>query len=99
MLTDGIAGIILTVLLFSKHPTTSTNLQVLLINPLPLIYIYNVIKRRKTIYWKFSFTLIVLFFIGAFFQNYADGINIVALSLLIRCWINMRLSASPTSNK
>ena len=99
MLTDGIAGIILTVLLFSKHPTTSTNLQVLLINPLPLIYIYNVIKRRKTIYWKFSFTLIVLFFIGAFFQNYAGGINIVALSLLIRCWINMRLSASPTSNK
>lgn len=99
ILVNGIAGLIIIALFFSKHPTTSTNLQALLINPIPLLYINNVIRRKKTIYWKLSFLMIVLFFIGSFLQNYAEGMNIVALSLLTRCWIHLRRSASITDNK
>lgn len=90
MLATGMAGIIITILFFSKHPTTSTNLQILLLNPIPLIYIYNVAKRKKTNYWKISLSMIILFFIGAFLQEYAEGMYIVALSLLIRCWTNIK---------
>lgn len=99
MFVNGIAGIILFVLLFSEHPTTSTNMQVLLINPIPLFFIYNVARRKKTVYWKLSFCMIILFIIGSFLQNYAEGIYFVALSLLTRCWIHLRRSKSTTDNK
>lgn len=90
MLTEGVAGIIILALFFSEHPTTSTNLQVLILNPIPLFFIPQVIKGKKTTYWKISACLIILFFIGAFFQDYAEGMGIVALSLLTRCWIHLR---------
>lgn len=90
MFVQGIAGIIVLALFFSEHPTTSTNLQVLLLNPIPLFFIPQVIKGKKKTYWKLSTAMIIMFFIGAFFQDYAEGMEIMALSLLTRCWIHLK---------
>lgn len=90
MSTEGIAGIIIFVLFFSEHPTTSTNLQILILNPVPLFFISQEIKGTQITYWKYTTIMIVMFFIGALFQDYAEGMIIVALSLLTRCWIHLR---------
>ena len=73
-------------MLFSQHPTTSTNLQLLLLNPLPLFFIPAILKRKKhTYWWTILLAMIILFIIGRCFQVYAEGMMIVALSLLLRC--------------
>lgn len=36
MLADGLTGIVILALFFSEHPTTSTNLQIFLFNPIPI---------------------------------------------------------------
>lgn len=90
MLADGMAGIVILALFFSEHPTTSTNLQIFLFNPIPLIYIYSVWKGRK-IYWKISLAMLFCFFIGNIWQDYAEGTEILALTLLIRCLSNMTI--------
>ena len=96
MLVQGLAGILIVLLFLSEHPTTSTNLQILILNPLPFFFLPSVIGegkrnskgviRRRSIYWTLSASFIVLFFIGTFFQDYAEGMLLVALSLLTRCW-------------
>ena len=88
MLVQGLAGCVLFVMIFSQHPTTSLNLQLLLLNPLSLFYIPTVLRRRKTRWWTILSVMIALFVIGRIFQVYAEGIMIVALSLLIRVIIN-----------
>lgn len=95
MLAEGISGIIILILFFSEHPTTSTNAQVLLLNPIPLFFIPQVINGKNNTYWVYSIITITLFFIGAFFQDYAEGMEIVALSLLTRCWIHLKPSIYP----
>ena len=91
MAIQGLAGCVLFVMLFSQHPTTSTNLQILLLNPLALFFMVSVAKRRKTRWWRILVTLAVLFLIGGIFQNYAEGMMIVALCLLLRVIINIKL--------
>ena len=84
MLMQGLAGCVLFVMIFSQHPTTSLNLQLLLLNPLPLFFIPSVLKG-KTKRWRLVLLcMVVLFAIGRIFQVYAEGMIIVALSLLIR---------------
>lgn len=90
MLILGSAGLVTTALLFSEHPTTSTNLQVLLLNPIHLFFITKVLKKKQTCYWKYLTCTILLFLIGSLFQNYAEGMIIVALFLLMRCWIHIK---------
>lgn len=90
MLTFGLAGCLLTVMLFSQHPTTSTNLQVLLVNPLHLFYLPAVLKRRKSSYWAVLLAMVCLFYLGDFFQHYAEGLSILALCLLLRFWIHQK---------
>lgn len=89
ILLTGCAGIILFLMLFSQHPTTSTNLQLLLLNPLPLVFAWRVVKNmrggRVDWFWTFYVALIALFFVGGIFQTYAEGMYILALSLLVRC--------------
>jgi hypothetical protein len=89
MLVQGLAGIALTLMLFSQHPTTTLNLNYLLFNPLPLFYIPSVIKRKKG-WWKIQMTMLALFAIGAFFQSYPEGMGFLALSLLIRILIHAK---------
>ena len=91
MLLQGLAGCVLFVMIFSQHPTTSLNLQLLLLNPLPLYFIPTVLKRRKTCWWTILAAMIVLFAIGSLFQHYAEGMLIVALSLLIRVIIAFKV--------
>lgn len=86
MTIQGLAGCVLFVMLFSQHPTTSTNLQILLLNPLPLFFIPSVIRQNVTRWQKKLLTMIILYLIGSIFQHYAEGMIIVALSLLLRIW-------------
>ena len=89
MLCCGLAGIVLTLMIFSQHPTVRINLQILLFNPILLFLTYSVVKKsiQKRLHWWWSTwaVLLVLFLIfGVIFQHYAEGMNILALSLLIR---------------
>ena len=93
MLTTGTIGIVLTLMLFSQHPTVSLNLQLILFNPLPFFYLWPVIRRRKTRYWMVTAILAVVFLIGGFFQHYAEGIQVLALCLLMQCYANTKLKA------
>lgn len=91
---DGLAGLVLLAMVFSQHPTVSFNLQILLLNPLSIIFVYFAIRQQlKGIccwYWKLHIAFLVLFLLGNIFQNYAEGMNILALTLMIRCILNIR---------
>ncbi len=84
MLTQGSVGLVLFVMIFSQHPTTSINFQLLLFNPLPFFFLPAVIRRKESKWQKLLFSMIILFVIGSFIQSYAEGMIIVALCLLIR---------------
>ncbi len=93
MTLDGLAGLILFLMIFSKHPTVSLNFQILALCPLSIFFAYPTIKklRSKQInpYLIFRSVLLLLFFVLGYWQNYAEGIYIVALSLLIRiAWLH-----------
>ena len=85
MIAQGLVGIVLTVMIFSQHPTTSLNLNLLLFNPLPLFFIPAIIKGKRQLWRKVLLAMIALFALGGIFQSYAEGMWIVALCLLIRC--------------
>ena len=90
MTAQGLVGLILFVMLFSQHPTTSTNLQLLMFNPLPFFFLPAVIRGRATRWWTLQAALFVLFVIGSLFQSYAEGMIIVALCLLLRSAIHFK---------
>jgi hypothetical protein len=91
MLLQGLAGCVLFVMLFSQHPTTSTNLQILLLNPVSLFFIPSILRRRPTHWWRILTVMTVLFLLGGIFQQYAEGMIIVALSLLSRAMIHLKV--------
>ena len=86
MLTSGLAGCVLLLMVFSEHPATSLNLQLLLLNPLALLFIPAVARRRKTCWFNIMLGFIVAFLIGGLWQHYAEGMYFVALCLLLRYW-------------
>ena len=88
MLVSGLAGCILLLMFFSEHPTTSTNLQILVLNPLALVFIPSVIRRRKTYWFHLNEVLLCAFLVGYNFQRYDTSMLIVALCLLLRCMIH-----------
>ncbi len=92
MVMQGLVGLVLFVMLFSQHPTTSTNLQFLLFNPLPFFFLPAVIKRKETNWQKILFAMIILFAIGSMIQSYAEGMMIVASCLLLRIIIHYYLN-------
>jgi hypothetical protein len=94
MLLTSTLGIVLTLMLFSQHPTVSLNLQIILLNPLPLFFLWPVIRGRQTRYWKITAILAVLFLIGSILQSYAEGIHVLALCLLMQCYADMKIKAS-----
>jgi TctA family transporter len=93
MVAQGLVGLVLFVMLFSQHPTTSTNLQILLLNPLPFFFLPAVARRRSTRWWILLTVMFVLFMIGSLFQQYAEGMQIVALCLLLRSAIHFKMKA------
>ena len=90
MILTGTLGIVLFLMLFSQHPTVSLNLQILLFNPLPWFFLWPVIKKRKTRYWHTTAILTACFFVGAFFQSYAEGLWCLALCLLMQSCVHIR---------
>lgn len=85
----GIAGLILLAMVFSKHPTVSLNLQIMLLNPLFLYGAYFLLRNRKdTAKYKKAWNILAAFVITAcicgIFQQFAEGMVILALSLLLR---------------
>lgn len=95
MLLCGLAGIVLFMMLFSQHPTVRLNMNLLLLNPLPLFFIWRMINRarKKKADQQFAgwIILICLFFIGGIWQHYAEGIFLLASSLLLRnVWCLLR---------
>ena len=84
LLTSGIIGFMLFLMPFSQHPTVQLNLQILLFNPLHLIYLWPVIKGRQTRYWMICAVMVALFLIGSLFQSYAEGLYTLALCLLLQ---------------
>ena len=88
MALTGTAGILVAALFFSQHPTTSTNLQILILNPLPFFFMANVARRRKTRYWKIVALTTAIFLFGSILQDYAEGMELLALTLLTRVWMN-----------
>ena len=93
MVLSGLAGCLLFLMLFSQHPTVRLNLQLLVLNPLPLLFVWRAVKRarhaQRDPWWMLWGALIVLFFVGALVQRYAEGMMILASCLLIRCGVNI----------
>ena len=81
---------LLLLMFFSEHPATSTNLQILLLNPVALLFIPSVLRRRRTRWFTISLFCLIAFFVGGIWQDYAEGMELVALSLLLRYWIHRR---------
>lgn len=86
----GLAGLVLLAMVFSQHPTVSLNLQILILNPLFLYAAYYVVRNRKDKrktrnLWTIIGCIVFISWILGFFQDYASGIILLALSLLMRC--------------
>ena len=88
----GLAGCFLVLMLFSEHPTTSTNLQVLLLNPLPLLFLWPVARGRKTRFFLIQLILTLLFLIGGIWQSYAEGMYVLAFCVLTRVFRHLTAS-------
>ena len=88
MLLTGLPGLILLAMVFSDHPTVQINFQILILNPLNLIFIWkSICKMRKgKMYWYYNVwgALLTIFLFMQNWQHYAEGMNILALSLLSR---------------
>lgn len=88
MVLTGICGLILLAMVFSQHPTVRLNLQILLLNPINLVALVPVVRAlrngRVHTWLKLWTACIVLFAIGGLLQTYAEGMLVLALSLLIR---------------
>ncbi len=78
----GILGLLLAVMMFSEHPTVRVNLQILLFCPLWLVLYAPFFKWRHR--EKVTLAILCLFFLGNIFQCYAEGMNVLALILLMR---------------
>ena len=99
MLTSGLIGIILFIMIFSQHPCVSLNFIIFFFNPLPLFFLYPTVKRKKTLWWKIWGILIIIGFLGRFIQEIPVPIIIVASFLLLHCIVHLRISKSVTTVK
>jgi hypothetical protein len=90
---DGLAGLVLLAMVFSQHPTVSVNFQIFLLNPLSLVFAYPTVNRQLKggthWYWWLLFACLILFVGLGFIQTYAEGMYILALTLLIRIGRNL----------
>lgn len=76
-----VAGILLFIMLFSKHPTVAVNIQILIFNV--LLFYLTLPKARWKYRWHAVLILCICFFVGNAIQSYAEGINVMALTLCL----------------
>jgi hypothetical protein len=85
---SGLAGLILTAMIFSEHPTVSQNLLILVLNPFNLIFAYSVANQIITgkLHWYYPvlFAFCALMIIGSFWQDIPSPITLLAAFLLLR---------------
>ena len=88
LLLTGLPGLVLLAMVFSQHPTVQINFQMLIFNPLNLIFAWKSINkmRKGKMYWYYNVwgTLLTISLFMQIWQHYAEGMNILALSLLSR---------------
>jgi putative membrane protein len=92
MLTSGLMGIIFFIMIFSQHPCVSLNFILLFFNPLPLLFLYSTLKKKKVTWWKIWGVLIILGLFGSLFQAIPLPILIVASFLLLHCIVHLRIN-------
>jgi len=88
LLLVGIPGIILFCMIFSQHPTVSLNLQILVFNPLAIVFLWPIMKhcRKNERCWQMTVLFVCAFIAticGVFVQHFAMGNIILALILLL----------------
>lgn len=102
LVLTGLPGLILFAMIFSQHPTVQINFQILILNPLNLIFAWKTVKRMKAghLYWYYEllgWLLLIALFLQIW-QNYAEGMSILALSLLARyCVKSTMMDLSPNN--
>ena len=102
----GICGIVLTAMIFSAHPTVSQNAQILLFNPLFLIFgIKAIVRFRKgKMHWFWLVEILflcLLLVVYSFEIQWLDpSVRLLTLSVLLRCAMKIALpSKKPTGLK
>lgn len=102
LVATGLPGLILLAMIFSQHPTVQINFQILILNPLNIFYAWKTVKRMRKgrLYWYYDAWGLFLAagLLLRLCQHYAEGISILALSLLLRYIIKSTLSTI-TANK
>ena len=100
---QGIAGCVITLLFFfSIHPTVGSNYLVILLNPLPLLYlpfmIYHIKKGRKDLYDAANIAVLTLFisFLWLIPQKIDLVIVPLAFSLLLRSVMHLYIAHRKT---
>ena len=86
----------------ARVPTVQINFQILILNPLNLIFAWKTVKRMKACrqYWYFELLgwLLLIALFMQIWQNYAEGMSILALSLLARyCVKSTMMDLSPNN--
>jgi len=94
----GLCGLVLTAMIFSKHPTVSFNLQILILNPLNILWLFPKIRKAKN-FRLLMITCYLLGTIGSFFQSFADGIQLLAFVLLITSIYSYKVTQQVNTTK
>lgn len=96
--SQGVAGLLLTFMaMFSQHPGVASNWQVVVLNPLPLFFVWSVVRADRRheshVYHAFAAGLLALF-IPVYFlipQDFSWLILPLALLLLSRALLHLAL--------
>lgn len=93
----GFLGLVLFAMIFSQHPTVRINMQILMFCPFLLLLAF--VPKCWDMGYKVIFVCLGLFFLGNILQSYAEGMNVLALSLLFRIITSGRLGFVGIKNK
>ncbi len=87
MLAGGLLGLLLLAMVFSKHPTVSVNAQILIFNPLSLVFLRPAVRSlRKGQKSRYMTALAIMaglgIVLGVMVQHFAEGMMTLALFLI-----------------
>ncbi len=88
MLFTGITGLLLFVMIFSRHPAVSLNAQILVYNPLALVFLFPVLSRIRRGRGSRCLTVLAVMaglgvIAGALVQRFSEGTITLALFLIM----------------